>query len=106
MSDILARIFRYSLHHLEHSWDNFYEDICFPQHIYFPQHICFPQHAQDLIHQRQDELQLGEKAQRDLVILALFFQELNVSSVISPPDPPVMVRTDLRSDSGKIEGNL
>ena len=69
-SDIVARIFGYSLHHFEHSRDDFFQDVRFLAHDLVHDPIC----------QRQDALQSIEKAQRDLVIFVLFSQKLNDQS--------------------------
>jgi len=52
MSDIVARIFRYSLHHFEHSRDNFFQDIRFLAHDFI----------RDPFRRRQDAFQLIEEA--------------------------------------------
>ena len=67
MSDIGARIFRYSIHHLEHPRDDPLQDIGLVAHDFIG----------DLVCQCDDALQPIEKAQRDLVIFILFFQQLN-----------------------------
>ena len=96
MSDIGTRMLRYSLHHLEHPRDDFFQDIRFLIHNF----------VRDLVCQRQNALQSIEKAQRDLVVFVLFFQELNSQALHLLSDILVVVRTDLRSYGGKIEGGF
>ena len=67
-SDVVACKFRYSLHHLEHSWDNFFQDIRFLTHGFI----------RNPVRQRQKAMQSVEEAQRYLVIFILFLQELDV----------------------------
>ena len=55
------------MHYFEHSWDDLLQDICLVAYDL----IC------DLVCQWHHALQSIEKAQRDLVIFVLFFQELN-----------------------------
>ena len=96
MFNIAARILRYSVHHFEHPRDNFFQDIRFLTHDF----------VRDLVRQRQNALQSIEKAHWNPVICVLFFQELNIQSLPLLSDTPVVMRTNPKSDGGKIEGGF
>ena len=66
MSDVVTRKFGNSVHHLEHSGNNFLQDIG----LFADDFIC------DLIRQRQNALQPIQKARWHLMIFILFLEEL------------------------------
>ena len=65
--DIVTREFGDSSHHLEHSRDNFLQNICF----FADDFIC------DFVCQRQNAPQPIQKHRRHLVVFVLFLQELD-----------------------------
>ena len=72
MFDIVTGKFRNPLHYFEHLRDGLLQDFCF-----FADNI-----IGDLVRQRQNPLQLFEKARRNLVAFVLFLQELNVQTLL------------------------
>ena len=70
--DIGAQKCHDRLHHFEHSWDRLLQDCCFFTHNFFLDAVC----------ERQNALQLIEKARWHLVVLILFLQELHRQALL------------------------
>ena len=83
------------MHYGKHSWDEVLQYLC----LLGDNFIC------DLLRQRQNALHSIAKARGHVVILVLFFQELNPRSLLSASSVPVTM-TYLKRDAGKTNDSL
>jgi hypothetical protein len=93
--DVVARNFRDPVHHLKHSRDDLLQEIRLFADDFF----------RDNVRERQNALQPVQKTQWYLVILVLFFQELNGQALPSAADVPV-ASTNLKRNLGNTEDSL
>jgi hypothetical protein len=95
MFDVVARHFCDPVHHFKHSRDHLLQEIRLFTDDFFRDNVC----------ERQDALQPVQKTRRYLVILVLFFQELNGQALSSAADTQV-ASTNLKRNVGNTEDSL
>jgi hypothetical protein len=92
---VLARYFSDPVHHLKHPREDLLQEVC----LFTDDFLC------DNVREMQDALQPLHKTRRYLVVLVLFFQELNSQALPSAADRQA-TSTDLRRNVRNIEDSL
>ena len=95
MFNVVARNFRDHVHHLKHSRDDLLQDIRLFADDFF----------RDNVRERQNALQPVKNTRRHLVVLVLFFQQLNSQALPFATDTSV-ASTYLKRNVGNTEDGL
>jgi hypothetical protein len=94
MFNVVARHPCGPVHHFKHSREDFLQEVC----LFTDNFLC------DNIRERQDAFQPVQKTRRYLIVLVLFFQELNGQTLPSADEQ--VASTNLKHNIGNIEESL